>query len=243
MNVFSMEQLGLTEAQREAAGELTQLGRVAAQYRDGYTVLTATGERSAVVAGRLRHESTRPADFPAVGDFVALEYDAEGAALLWRVLPRHSLLVRQAAGTAGQEQLIAANVDTVFICMALNSDYNLRRLERYLSLVWSSGATPVVILTKADVCEDVEGKMAEVSFCACGAKVLCVSALGGDGVEAVYAYLGAGKTAAFIGSSGVGKSTLINRLLKKEALATAGLRKDESRASQRRKRKTYDYAA
>ena len=84
MNVFSMEQLGLTEAQREAAGELTQLGRVAAQYRDGYTVLTATGERSAVVAGRLRHAATRPADFPAVGDFVALEYDAEGAALLWR---------------------------------------------------------------------------------------------------------------------------------------------------------------
>lgn len=226
MSVFSMEQLGLTEAQREAAGELTQLGRVAAQYRDGYTVLTATGERSAVVAGRLRHESTRPADFPAVGDFVALEYDAEGAALLWRVLPRHSLLVRQAAGTAGQEQLIAANVDTVFICMALNSDYNLRRLERYLSLVWSSGATPVVVLTKADVCEDVEGKMAEVSFCACGAKVLCVSALAGDGVEALQAYLGAGKTAAFIGSSGVGKSTLINRLLEKGALTTAALRKD-----------------
>ena len=151
MSIFSMEQLGLTETQRKAADNMTQLGRVAAQYRDGYTVITATGERSAVVAGRLRHAAVRPADFPAVGDFVELEYDAEGAALLWRVLPRHSLLVRQAAGTAGQEQLIAANVDTVFICMALNSDYNLRRLERYLSLVWSSGATPVVILTKADV--------------------------------------------------------------------------------------------
>ena len=209
MSVFSMEQLGLTETQYQAAGGLTQIGRVAAQYRDGYTVLTATGALAAVVAGRLRHAATRPADFPAVGDFVALEYDAEGAALLWRVLPRHSVLVRQAAGTAGQEQLIAANVDTVFICMALNSDYNLRRLERYLSLVWSSGATPVAVLTKADVCEDMEEKMAEASLCACGAKVLCVSALEGDGVEALQAYLGAGKTAAFIGSSGVGKSTLI----------------------------------
>ena len=169
MQRLDMNCLGLRAAQAEAAGGGAAIGRVASQYRDGYKVWTEHGEVMAVVTGRLRHAALRPAEFPAVGDFVLLEPNPAGPVLIRQVLPRHSALIRRAAGTAGQEQMIAANLDTVFICMALNGDYNPRRLERYLSLVWDSGALPVVVLTKTDLCDDLAAKLAEISFSACGA--------------------------------------------------------------------------
>ena len=226
MQRLDMNCLGLRAAQAEAAGGDAAIGRVASQYRDGYKVWTEQGEVMGVVAGRLRHAALRPAEFPAVGDFVLLEPNPAGPALIRQVLPRHSALIRRAAGTAGQEQMIAANLDTVFICMALNGDYNPRRLERYLSLVWDSGALPVVVLTKTDLCDALAAKLAEISFSACGAPVLPVCSLEQDGATALTEYLEPGRTVAFIGSSGVGKSTLINRLLGSDELTSGGLRRD-----------------
>lgn len=226
MQNFAMKYLGLSEAQAQVAEGVAPIGRVAAQYRDGYKVLTETGAVMAVVAGRFRHAALRPADFPAVGDFVLLEPAVDGPTLIWQLLPRRSALIRRAAGTAGQEQMIAANLDTVFICMALSGDYNLRRLERYLSLVWDSGAEPVVVLTKADLCEDLPAKLAEAALSACGVPLLAVSSRDEDSAAALQDYLGYGRTVAFIGSSGVGKSTLINRLLGNGNLASGDIRRN-----------------
>ena len=132
----------------------------------------------------------------------------------------------KAAGTGNSEQVVASNIDTVFICMSLNSDFNLRRLERYLAIAWSSGALPIVTLTKADLCDDVAAKTAAAESVAIGAEILVTSSLADAGHEQILPYLKCGSTSAFIGSSGVGKSTLINRLAGTE-FATNGLRNDD----------------
>jgi ribosome biogenesis GTPase len=133
-------------------------------------------------------------DYPAVGDFVMLDRndDAAGNAIIHHVLTRKSAFIRKAAGTANEEQVVAANIDTVFICMALNNDYNLRRVERYLSIAWDSGAVPVIVLTKADLCEDLPGKLKELETVACGVECLLSSSLSEDGCASVLKYLGRG---------------------------------------------------
>ena len=128
---------------------------------------------------------------------------------------------------AARSLIVAANVDTIFLCMSLNNDFNLRRLERYLSIAWDSGAAPVIVLTKADLCDDLPSRMAEVSSVAIGVDVLITSSVAEDGLAQVLPYIRQGRTVAFIGSSGVGKSTLINRLLGEERLNTGGLRNDD----------------
>jgi len=150
-----------------------------------------------------------------------------GNALIHHVLTRKSVFLRKAAGTSHDVQVVAANIDTVFICMALNNDYNLRRMERYLSIAWDSGAVPVVVLTKADLCQDVAEKVAEVERVSPGVEILVTSSLTKYGEEPICAYLSSGKTVAFIGSSGVGKSTLINRLLGEDRIETNETRKDD----------------
>ncbi len=135
--------------------------------------------------------------------------------------------MRKAAGKSWEEQLVASNIDTVFICMSLNADFNLRRLERYLALAWESGAVPVVVLTKLDLCQDLTDKLMAVEATAPGVDVLVTTSLEGDGYEELQPYLKEGKTVALIGSSGVGKSTLINRLTGKELLATREIREDD----------------
>ena len=134
-------------------------------------------------------------------------------AVIHLVLPRKSLFVRKAAGTSKTEQVVAANIDTVFLCMSLNNDFNLRRLERYLAVAWESGAEPVVVLTKADLCADLPQKQREVEAIAMGMDILTTSAMESDGYRQITPYITEGRTVAFVGSSGVGKSTLINRLL------------------------------
>ncbi|MDR7865770.1 MAG: ribosome small subunit-dependent GTPase A [Sporomusaceae bacterium] len=202
------------------------IARVAEQHRDLYKVIGEHGEYAAAVAGKLAHNAADGADFPAVGDWVMTDRadDSAGTAIIHHILTRSSLLARKAAGTAAATQLIAANLDTVFICMALNADFNLRRLERYLTVALDSMATPVIVLTKADLCDDLAARLAEVAAVSVGADVVVCSGIGGGGYREILPYIAEGKTIAFIGSSGVGKSTLINRLLGHERLVTREIR-------------------
>ena len=153
--------------------------------------------------------------------------DETGNAIIHHVLSRKSAFVRKASGTSNEEQIVAANIDTVFICMSLNNDFNLRRLERYLSIAWNSGATPVVVLTKSDLCSDIDAHLREVYSIASGCEVLVTSAMHEDGFSQISEHIKAEQTVALIGSSGVGKSTLINRLVGEERLETKGLRSDD----------------
>jgi len=181
-----------------------------------------------VVSGKFRYGAVTLSDYPAVGDFIMMDRNEHGGnAVIHHVLPRKSCFTRKAAGDARQEQIVAANIDTVFLCMSLNNDFNLRRLERYLSVAWDSGAVPVIVLTKADLCDDLEQKQAEVSSIAIGVDVLVTTALEKDGYNEILPYIAMGKTVAFIGSSGVGKSTLINCLLGEQHLDTNSLRNDD----------------
>ncbi len=205
-------------------------GRVAREERQRYLVCGEQGELTAEVAGRLRHEAASRAELPAVGDWVAVAArPAEGKATIHAVLPRKSAFLRKVAGSHTEEQVVAANVDVVFLVSGLDGDFSPRRIERYLALAWESGAQPVIVLNKADVCADVEARVAETESVAVGVPIHALSATEGRGLEALEAYLGPGGTGAFLGSSGVGKSTLINALLGEEALATAPVREDDSR--------------
>jgi ribosome biogenesis GTPase len=205
-------------------------GRVIAQQKKFYRVAGEFGERWAAVAGRLRFRADGAGNLPAVGDWVALEAStAEGEGTIRAVLPRRSRFSRKVAGRRTDEQVVAANVDTVFVVTSLNRDLNLRRIERYLAVVWDSGAVPVVVLNKSDLCDDPAAHVAEVEASTPGVDVLALSAISGDGLEALDRYLGPGKTTALVGSSGVGKSTLINRLIGRELLAVRAIREDDDR--------------
>lgn len=184
-------------------------------------------ENLAEVSGKFRYETITVSDFPAVGDYVVASWPTDGSrSIISSLFPRNSIFMRKAAGTNNQEQVVAANIDTVFLCMSLNNDFNIRRLERYLATTWNSGATPVVVLTKADLCEDVEEKISEVQSIASGVDVITVSSKNND-FDAVNKYLVSGKTVAFLGSSGVGKSTLINKILGENIIETTEIRNDD----------------
>jgi ribosome biogenesis GTPase len=150
-------------------------GRVSLEHTHIYRVLTADGEAVARVAGRLRHEAAMRADFPAVGDWVALEAAARGASRIRAVLPRSSRFSRRAAGNPTEEQIVAANIDIVFLVAGLDRDFNVRRIERYLVVAWESGAAPVIVLTKTDLVDDPERFVAEVRSLASHVPVLAVS--------------------------------------------------------------------
>jgi ribosome biogenesis GTPase / thiamine phosphate phosphatase len=208
-------------------------GRVVVEHRDAYRIETERGERFGALAGRLRHQAGRRSDLPAVGDFVAVRLPpnnaGDGPAIVEAVLPRRTAFVRRAAGGRPDDQVIAANIDTVFVVIGLDHDFNLRRVERYLAAVWESGASPVVLLNKADLCEDAGRKLDELRVAAIGVDVHAVSALTADGVDALAAHWREGVTVGFVGSSGVGKSTLLNHLLGRDVQATAGVRTHDSR--------------
>ena len=194
--------------------------RVIAQEKGLYKISNGTEVRTAVVSGKYRYGVQTVSDYPAVGDYVIAEWpEGDGNAVITGLFPRRSCFTRKAAGTGNREQVVAANIDTVFICMSLNKNFNIRRLERYLSIAYDSGATPVAVLTKADFCSAVGERIAEVQNAAPGVDVLAVSALDED-TGAVMRYILPGRTVAFIGSSGVGKSTLINRLKGTDSIAT-----------------------
>lgn len=199
------------------------------QYKDLYRIVTEYSEGLGEVSGKFRYEASNLFEYPAVGDFVMVDrMDMQsGNAIIHKVLTRKSAFERTAVGLTNQIQVVAANIDIVFICMSLNSNYNLSRLERYLSVVWNSGATPVVVLTKSDLCNDLTSTLSEISSVAIGVDIIATSSFDQASCGNLLLYLQPGVTASFVGSSGVGKSTLINLLAGEELLATSAIRQDD----------------
>ncbi|GHH98300.1 ribosome small subunit-dependent GTPase A [Neobacillus kokaensis] len=220
MNLFS---IGLTEIMKTEFDNLMTeesliFGRVALEHKRMYRVWTEHHELLCEVSGKFSFQAFSREDFPAVGDWVALKPRIEeGKGTILKVLPRKSKFSRKQAGNTAEEQIVAANVDTVFLVNSLNEDLNVRRIERYLLLAWESGANPVIVLSKADLCSNIEEKKAEVeSVSFGGVPIIPISAETNEGLEKLAPYLQPGKTIALLGSSGVGKSTLTNRLLGEE---------------------------
>lgn len=205
-------------------------GRVIVEFNYLYRIAVEGGEIEAALAGRVKHHATRRSDLPAVGDWVVVRRgtDASRSSIV-AVLPRRGRFSRKAAGNVTGEQVVAANVDVVFLVMALDADFSLRRLERYLVLSQESGATPVVLLTKPDLVADPDARAGEVRAIARGTPVHLVSPKLGHGIDRVAAYLPPGRTGALLGSSGVGKSTIINRLAGRDIQKTRDVRMADSK--------------
>jgi ribosome biogenesis GTPase len=201
-------------------------GRVSIPHRGEFDVLTGDEEVRARASPRLRREARSTADFPTVGDWVALDLEAEPSPTIEAVLPRRTKFSRRTAGdgeTATREQVVAANVDVVFIVASLADEVSVRTLERYLTLAWESGARPVILLTKADLVDDAENIADEIAGLGSEVPVLTVSSRSGLGLESVRAQLATGVTGALLGPSGVGKSTLVNALVGDDLLETGAL--------------------
>jgi ribosome biogenesis GTPase len=200
--------------------------RVTVQQRGSWRLVTDTGEIEGRISGRFAHDAAE-GGYPVTGDWVAAELKAD-VAVIAHVLPRATAFTRLAAGTAKDQQVVAANVDTALLAASLNADLNLRRLERYLATAYESGTQPVILLTKADACEDPEPLISSVEAIAFGVPVLSISVRTGQGLAELSALLAPGKTAVLLGSSGVGKSTLVNALAGAELMATKAIREDDA---------------
>ena len=199
-------------------------GRVILQHRNGYLVVTDAGELQAKASGRLRHEAQETGP-PAVGDWVALSPNAQdGAATIHAVLPRRTAFVRRAADSARRTQILAANIDVAFVVTSMNADLNPRRIQRFLAAAMDSGARPVLVLTKSDLSADPQAEAARVAALETQTLVLTVSAREGVGLEALRLQVKPGETCVLIGSSGVGKSTLVNAFLNEDRMATQAIR-------------------
>lgn len=190
------------------------VGRVTLEHKHLYRVLTEQGELLCEISGKFVFHAEKREDYPAVGDWVVVKPSvSEAKGIIQAILPRQSKFSRKAAGATTEEQIVATNVDTVFLVNSLNDDLNLRRIERYLLLAWESGANPVIVLTKADLCSDVLEKVQLVESVALGVPIVVISAVAEMGFDELEAHLKPSKTIALLGSSGVGKSTLSNYLL------------------------------
>lgn len=226
MSKINMKDYGLSDRFiNESKLYGSTIGRIISQDKGMYRAVTENGEFKAQISGKLRYNAVSISDYPAVGDFVMMD-ENDGNAIIHHILTRKSAFIRKAAGTSNNEQIVAANVDTVFICMSLNKDFNLRRLERYISIGWDSGAVPVVVLTKSDLCENIEDIMNDLDDVALGLEIIITSSLKDD-YENIKKYIKYGQTVAFIGSSGVGKTTLINKLIGENIFETKETRNDD----------------
>ncbi|MFB3852741.1 MAG: ribosome small subunit-dependent GTPase A [Vicinamibacterales bacterium] len=228
MKLYTLDDLGwngfFSEHFAPYGAEGLVAGRVASEYQHIYGVLNEEGEVLARVAGGLRHNAGGQSDYPVVGDWVAVRPLPHARNhRIEALLPRTSAVSRKAAGDTVREQVLAANIDTILIVQALDADFNLRRLERYLVMVLESKARPVILLNKADLCPDAPALAAEAASVAPGIAIVITSATTGTGLVELQPYLAPGQTVAVVGSSGVGKSTLINRLVGRDIQKTAGV--------------------
>jgi len=237
---LSLAELGYRAADAEAfaaLGDTTSVpGRVVLEHNHVYRVMTEDGEHLAEATGRMKHLAEGRHDLPAVGDWVAVRPDpAGGRAVIRAILPRRSMFARRAAGsrkTAGREtemQVVAANIDTVFIVFGLDKPVNSRSIDRYLVVARHSAAAPVVVLNKADLPDDLPAAVAAATGGATDAPVLAVSTRSGLGLDALERYLEPGRTVTLLGPSGAGKSTIVNRLVGREVLATGEVREWDAR--------------
>lgn len=203
-------------------------GRVALEHKNFFRVYTQHGEVLAELSGKLRHEAVSRRDLPAVGDWVVMRSEG-GRGMIHAVLPRRTSFVRKSAGSRTEEQIVGANIDTVFLLTSLNQDFSLRRIERYLVIAWESGANPIIVLSKSDLCDRVDERIKEVQAVASRVPVHVISVVTGRGLEAIAQYFKRGQTVALLGSSGVGKSTLINQLAGDDHLKVQTVREHDDR--------------
>jgi len=221
---MNLNNLGFTTFFENQIETNMSVGRIMKYAQNHYTIMTENGVLVAGVTGKMQYESI----FPRIGDFVVYTTSEDGSLhLINRILERKTCLSRKVAGKRSDEQVIAANMDYLFIVMSLNEDFNIRRLERYMIGAWESGAEPIVVLTKLDLCDDLDILLEQVDAVTFGIKALPISAMTGEGLEGLEQYNQPGKTVALVGSSGVGKSTLINALAGSEVMKTDGLRNDD----------------
>ena len=234
---MNLQELGWNNRLQQAFSSLQQSNlipaRIFSENRGSYLLMSEQGELTATISGRYRNSAQTRTDLPAVGDWVAIEPQSEQvSASIHTLLPRYSTFIRKAAGFKTQEQVVAANIDYVFIVCGLDDNFNIRRIERYIALTWSSGAQPVVILNKADVISNPD-QLAEmrdqVEKIALGVPIHIISALNADTISELHPYFTTGVTVALLGSSGVGKSTLINLLLNTEQQKTIATRTGDSK--------------
>ncbi len=205
-------------------------GRITCEHREAYDVVGESGELRATITGRFRYEHPVHKDWPAVGDWVAIApRPNEETTTIHALLPRQSMFSRKVAGERTEEQVVAANVDVIFLVTSLDGDFNVRRIERYLTVAWDSGARPAIVLNKADLCADIASYISEVETIALGTQVITVSAATGQGLDELRTIVTPGATGAFLGSSGVGKSSLVNALIGKTRQTTRAVRADDSR--------------
>jgi len=215
---------------REFSKQGLSPARVANEQKLLYVVYCEQGELRAEVSGKFRYHTLLKSGFPKVGDWIAATVSPEeGEATIHALLPRRNSFSRKVAGELTEEQVVAANIDTAFIVTGLDGDFSLRRIERYLALTWDMGVNPVVVLNKTDLCSQVEKRIEEVESIALGVPIFPVSAKEGEGLETLWRYLGRGKTASLLGSSGVGKSSIINSLLGRKRQAVSSVRRIQNR--------------
>jgi ribosome biogenesis GTPase / thiamine phosphate phosphatase len=226
---MNLDFLGATPELRASLMHGLTLARVTVSHRDRYRLIADSGDLDGEPSGALWYNSSTQAAMPVVGDWVAARTVGVEHAIVEAVLPRRTLFARRTAGRREDQQPIAANIDVVFLVRGLDGDFNLRRLERYLTLSWESGATAVVVLNKSDLCPDVSSRVSEASAISGAAPVVAVHTRSLAGLEPLRPYLSGPGTIALLGSSGVGKSSLVNRLLGVDLLRTAEVRESDSR--------------
>lgn len=218
-----------TNFESYASGGYT-VGRVALEHKNLFRVYTQQGDVLAEISGKLRHEAVNRSDLPAVGDWVVIRWRPDtDRVTIHAVLPRKTSFTRKIAGSRTEEQIVGANIDTLFLLTSLNQDFSLRRIERYLVIAWESGANPIVILSKSDLYDQVADAMIEVQSVARGVPIHAISVVTGYGLQDIAQYFKPGQTVAMLGSSGVGKSTLINHLAGVDHLKVQTVREHDDR--------------
>ncbi|PAE12028.1 ribosome small subunit-dependent GTPase A [Niallia circulans] len=231
---MELTQIGFNETIKEAfemvAKENQIIGRISLEHKRMYRVWTEYGELLCEVSGKLAYTAQSREELPAVGDWVIVSPRIlEEKGTIINILPRVSKFSRKVAGNSTEEQIVAANVDTIFLVNSLNEDLNIRRIERYLTLTWESGASPVIVLTKADLVDDISEKVTLVESVAFGIPIIVVSIVNNIGLETLKTFLSPGKTVALLGSSGVGKSTLTNYLCGYNKQEVQGIRESDAK--------------